>query len=88
MSAKIPVTLIERDRNGGFSSAVNTGVKNSKGDLVFLLNSDAVPYRGFLDSLIEKFEMDSNLFGVGCMAISVEGSKRVERGRGITSRCC
>ncbi len=83
MSSKIPVTLILREKNGGFSSAVNTGVKNSKADLVLLLNSDAVPYKGFLDPILERFKNDPKLFGVGCMDISIEGKEKVERGRGI-----
>ncbi len=83
MRSKIPVSLIIREKNGGFSSAVNTGVNNSKADLVFLLNSDAVPYKDFLNPILERFEKDTLLFGVGCMDISVEGDTNVERGRGI-----
>lgn len=83
MSSKIPISLILREKNGGFSSAVNTGVKNSKADLVMLLNSDAVPYKGFLEPILENFKNDPMLFGVGCMDISIEGKDRVERGRGV-----
>ena len=83
MSSKISVTLIEKTVNSGFSSAVNTGVKNSRADLILLLNSDAVPHKGFLDPILERFKNDPLLFGVGCMDISIEGKNRVERGRGI-----
>lgn len=83
MSSKKSVNLIEREKNGGFSSAVNTGVKASRGDLVFLLNSDAVPLKGFLDPIIKRFEKDDELFGVGAMDISIEGSMKVKRGRGV-----
>jgi len=83
MSSKLPVSLIEREQNGGFSSAVNTGVKNTKAELVFLLNSDAVPYKGFIEPLLERFKADENLFGVGCMDISIEESGEVKRGRGV-----
>jgi len=83
MSSKVPVTLIPREKNGGFSSAVNTGVANSKADLVLLLNSDAVPYEGFLPPILKRFENDPMLFGVGCMDISIEGKEKVERGRGV-----
>lgn len=34
------VELIERDRNGGFAAACNTGFKRAKNDLVALLNND------------------------------------------------
>lgn len=83
MSSKIPVILIEKEVNSGFSSAVNTGVKNSNADLILLLNSDAVPYKGFLDPILERFKNDPQLFGIGCMDISIEEKNRVERGRGI-----
>ncbi len=83
MSSKIPVVLIEKEKNSGFSSAVNMGVKNCKSDLVVLLNSDAVPYKNFMDPVLDDFERDHLLFGVGCMDVSIEGSKSVKRGRGI-----
>jgi len=83
MSSKIPVVLILKEKNGGFSSAVNTGVKNSNADLILLLNSDAAPYKGFLNPILERFKNDPLLFGVGCMDVSIEGKNRVERGRGI-----
>ncbi len=83
MSSKTPVILIEREKNGGFSSAVNTGVKASKADFVFLLNSDAVPYKGFFEPILKRFEENENLFGVGCMDISIEGDRKIKRGRGV-----
>lgn len=85
MSSKIPVILIEKEVNSGFSSAVNTGVKNSKADLILLLNSDAVPYKNFLIPALDRFKNDSQLFGVGCMDISIEGNKKIERGRGLAT---
>lgn len=82
-SSKIPITLIEHKKNMGFSSAVNTGVKTSRAELVVLLNSDVMPKEDFLYSPIEKFKNTPNLFAIGCMEESIEGEKIVLRGNGI-----
>lgn len=58
------VKLIVREKNGGFSSNVNTGVKAAEGDLVFLLNSDAVPDKDCLSKIIPHFK-DEKVFAVG-----------------------
>lgn len=49
------VKLIIRDKNGGFSSNVNTGVSYAKGELIFLLNSDAVPEKDCLKFVLPHF---------------------------------
>lgn len=59
------IKLIKRQANGGFSSTVNIGVKNAKGDLVFLLNSDAVPEEDCLKHVLPHFKEDQ-VFSVGC----------------------
>lgn len=77
------IDYIEHTYNKGFSSAVNTGVNNSVADYIVLLNSDVKPSRNFLDSPLEKLEKDDSLFAVGSMDESIEGEKKVLRGRGI-----
>ncbi len=59
------VTLIKRLKNGGFSSAVNDGVKEASGELVFVLNSDAVPEVNCLMAVLPHFE-EKEVFSVGC----------------------
>lgn len=59
------IKLIKRPKNGGFSSTVNLGVKSAKGDLVFLLNSDAVPDVDCLKPILDHFK-DPQVFSVGC----------------------
>ncbi|OGE34508.1 hypothetical protein A3C32_04160 [Candidatus Daviesbacteria bacterium RIFCSPHIGHO2_02_FULL_41_14] len=59
------VRLIKRDKNGGFSSNVNSGVSKAAGDLVFLLNPDAVPDTDCLIKALPYFK-DPLLFSVGC----------------------
>ena len=77
-----PVKLVEHIMNKGFSSAVNTGVKNSDADIVVLLNTDVVPRANFLDSPSEKLSEDKLIFGIGCMDESIENGKKVLRGIG------
>lgn len=74
--------LIENDKNLGFSSNINRGVKNTKGDILILLNTDVIPQKDFLEPLLKHFS-DPNIFAVGCMDESVEGDKITLRGRGV-----
>lgn len=78
----IELKILENERNLGFSSTVNKGVKEASGEIVVLLNTDVVPEKDFLDPLIIHFK-DPKIFAVGCMDKSIEGSNIVLRGRGI-----
>src|SRR3989344_3393323 len=48
---KLKIKLSRNSRNMGFASTANEGVKNSSAQLVVLLNSDAVPEKGFLEPI-------------------------------------
>ena len=74
--------VIRNEKNFGFSSTVNRGVKAAKGDIVILLNTDVIPEKGFLSPLLSHFKNDK-VFAVGCMDKSMENGKTVLRGRGI-----
>lgn len=50
------VCLIRHKKNRGFSSAVNTGVRMAKGNLVVLLNTDVIPSNDFLVSALPLFD--------------------------------
>lgn len=50
------VKLIKHTKNRGFSAAVNTGARASKGDLLVLLNSDVIPNPDFLTVIKERFQ--------------------------------
>lgn len=78
---KIKFKIIKNKKNLGFSSSVNSGVKNANGDILILLNTDVVPKRRFLIPLLSHFS-DPNVFAVGCMDESVEKNKIILRGRG------
>src|SRR4030042_5809936 len=57
------IKLIRHRINRGFVSAVNTGVRTSKGELICLLNSDAIPTPNFLEPVFEHFK-NQKVFGV------------------------
>lgn len=79
---QVNLKFIKNEKNLGFSSNVNRGVKEAKGNIIVLLNSDVIPEKGFLDPLLSHFKND-RVFAVGCMDKSVEGEKVILRGRGI-----
>ncbi len=75
--------IIMNEKNLGFSSTVNKGVRHAKGDILVLLNTDVRPEKDFLLPLVSHFEKDDNVFAVGCMDKSIEGEKVALRGRGV-----
>jgi GT2 family glycosyltransferase len=85
VSDKNGVKLLRNDRNLGFSSTINRGVRESDADISVLLNTDVSPEENFLDAALADFKEDENLFGVGLMDKSIEGDKTVLRGRGLAS---
>ena len=78
----LKLKLIENKKNLGFSSTVNRGVKEAKGEIVILLNTDIYPEEGFLDAILPHFK-DSKVFAVGMLDKSIENGKIVRRGRGV-----
>lgn len=59
------VILVERKRNAGFASNVNTGFLKATGDYIFLLNSDASPEKDVLKYTLPHFD-NPKVFSVGC----------------------
>lgn len=57
------VRVIGREKNGGFSHAVNDGIRASAGDFVLLLNSDVEVIPGLLEVLLPLFD-DEEVFSV------------------------
>lgn len=83
-SFKSKIKIIKNEKNLGFSSTVNRGVREAKGEIVILLNTDVVPEKDFLKPLLFHFS-DQNVFAVGCIDKSVENGKIILRGRGVGS---
>ena len=76
------IRIIRNERNLGFSSTVNNGVRNASGEIVVLLNTDVKPEKEFLIPLLNHFN-DEKIFAVGCKDKSIENGKTVLRGRGV-----
>ena len=76
------ITLIEKVTNSGFATSVNLGVKAATGDVIFLLNTDAVPDPNCIKQVLTHFR-EAEVFAVGCLDKSIEQKKVVERGRGV-----
>ena len=55
---------ILRKENGGESSALNVGIKNSKGDFIAIVEADAIIPKNWASSLMSEFK-DNNVWGVG-----------------------
>lgn len=76
------IKVIEKVTNSGFATAVNLGMRAVTGDVVLLLNTDAVPKKGFWKYIMPHFE-NERVFAVGLLDESRENGITVERGRGI-----
>lgn len=50
------VKLIKHKKNRGFSAAVNTGVRASRGELLLLINTDVIPEEDFLETVLTHFK--------------------------------
>jgi GT2 family glycosyltransferase len=57
------VKLIKHKINRGFSAAVNTGARMTKGSLILLINTDVIPSVNFLEPVFKHFE-DQKVFAV------------------------
>ncbi len=79
---KSNIKLIRNEKNLGFSSTVNRGVREATGDLIVLLNSDVIPESNFLDPLINHFN-DPKVFAVGCLQKGTLRKGISVQGRGI-----
>lgn len=74
--------FLQNEKNLGFSSTVNRGVREANSGIIVLLNTDVLPEKDFLEPLLKHFD-DPKVFAVGCMDKSIEDGKTVLRGRGI-----
>lgn len=85
LAKKFPtVEFLRRPHNEGFSTTVNDGVNLAKGELIFLINSDAYP-ETFDQTSIEPYFKDPATFAVGLLQKSLEDGQIILRGRGIGS---
>ena len=76
------VIVVERKVREGFAANVNAGVARATGEIVILLNTDVEPEQQYIAPLVAHFD-DPEVFAVGCLEKSKEGSATILRGRGI-----
>jgi len=62
------VRTVAHHKNRGFPFAVNTGVKEAKGEIIYILNSDVKVTNGFLEPLMAHFDRD-DVFAVSSTEI-------------------
>lgn len=67
------VTLIRNDRNLGFATANNIGIRRSSGEYVLLVNSDVVIYEGCIERLVEYMKQNPR---VGLLGPRMLGADR------------
>jgi len=58
------IRFFENTTNGGFSETVNRGVKEAKGDIIMLLNTDVRPSPDCFSNALKYFE-DNTIYAVG-----------------------
>jgi GT2 family glycosyltransferase len=67
------VKVVARARNGGFSAAMNDGVRAAGGAIVVCLNNDVEPTPDFLAPLVRHFD-DPSCFAVGARSLMPDGT--------------
>ncbi len=68
------VVLIENEKNMGFGQTVNNGVKASKNDYVFLLNTDVILNDARFLTTLEQFKTNPNLFAISFAQTEKDGA--------------
>ena len=58
------VKLVENKKNLGFAEGNNIGIKNSKGDLIELVNPDVITEKEWLQHLVKKIQSSNSIGGV------------------------
>ncbi len=64
------VRVIESGRNGGFAFGMNTGIKGTEGEYVFLLDTDTIATKDFLRRLVEVAEFDPDIIVASASSIN------------------
>lgn len=77
------VRIIETDANVGFAPANNIGIRASRGDLLLLLNGDAVVPRGAIEQLVAELDVHPDVAVVGPRLVDANGRAELSFGRMI-----
>ena len=82
---RIPgVRVLRLGRNAGFAAANNAGIREGRGDLVLLLNSDTLVPPGALDRLVERLLATAGAGIAGPRLVDAEGRPELSFGSMIS----
>jgi N-acetylglucosaminyl-diphospho-decaprenol L-rhamnosyltransferase len=82
---RIPgVRVMRMGRNAGFAAANNAGIREGRGDLVLLLNSDTLVPPGALDRLAGRLAVTAGAAIAGPRLVDAEGRPELSFGRMIS----
>jgi GT2 family glycosyltransferase len=68
------IIILRNIQNIGFLNSVNRGIKQSRGEYIYLLNNDTIVHSGFLDELLFVFENFKDVGAVGSMLLNQDGT--------------
>jgi GT2 family glycosyltransferase len=78
---RIPgVRVVRMARNAGFAAANNAGIRETRGDLLLLLNSDTLVPPGALDRLVERFLAVAGVGVAGPRLVDADGRAELSFG--------
>lgn len=63
------IHLIENDYNWGFAGGNNVGLHAAQGDIVILLNQDAIVQPGWIQAIVDTYQSDPSIGIVGCKTL-------------------
>ena len=78
------VRLVRLEANTGFAHAANVGIRRSAGEMVLLLNSDAVVPAGSIDRLVAALDADQAAAVAGPRIVAPDGTVELSFGRMIS----
>ena len=78
--------IIRNTKNRGFTGGVNQGIAAAQGDVIFLLNQDAVMLPGLLNELVKSLQDDSIAIA-GCKIYNPDG-RTIQHAGGILHENC
>ena len=80
------VTLIENERNLGFSEGNNRGIRRSKGNYIVLLNEDTEVDPNWLINLIEVAKSDEQIGILGCKLYYFQNRRIIQHAGGVIGK--
>jgi GT2 family glycosyltransferase len=73
LAGEIPRQLVVQPRNSGFAGGVNQGVRAASGEVLLILNPDAIAEAGAIDALLTCLN-NSGAVAVGCALFDAHGA--------------